>query len=442
MPLCYRASQIRPLTDHVRTHSSAADKAGPIDVDELFRRLARPNESDKTADAVPGRSQSRDGSHDRSPTLSPDPDDGARYQTLCYHELLNIGGRPAMPLELVLPDAAGGKDVRADPEAWAPWVDDAGDAIDAGCEPPRVFSGQLNDWIRFRRRWQWDNRGTAAGEEGFPAYLAWKKRMHLGRGEVRRVADPYFEEIARGIWDDEPALREVPHGAGFEAYTQAVEKRLASHHFTHSFQLSRDPRKQDTWTTWVEYLNYVYWCQDIHKKAMKHAEPGYQKAWTNLRHVHWPDIVPGRSAGETLDEQLRAMQATFLAVRTFFRETEAYREEEAAYRRWERRAHWVLEQLNLIEAANSPASKASGKKRKRKGQDDEEPRQQQKRRQKRTRTRTSRSASQLEPNTPVQKGTNAVSTTEGAAATTPTSGAAIPQLRRSPRLRVKPAVKH
>jgi hypothetical protein len=122
-----------------------------------------------------------------------------------------------VPLELLSPDAAGEKDARADPKALAPWVDDARDSTDTSCNMPPVFSTQLEDWMLFRQRWQWDNRDKAAGRDGFPAYLAWQRGVHLHQGEVRVVSDPFFETTTRRIWDHEPAPREVPHGAGFEA---------------------------------------------------------------------------------------------------------------------------------------------------------------------------------------------------------------------------------
>ncbi|KAI0399053.1 hypothetical protein F4802DRAFT_591126 [Xylaria palmicola] len=360
----------------------AAAKAGPLDTDDLFKRLT---------EARDPLTQSQDDPV-RSPTTSPPLNQSnARYETFCYYELLRTGGQPALPLDLLV---SGSGDAQPNSQATAPWLGETGPSDGEGDVPP-VFSTQLEDWMAFRQRWQWDNRGKAAGKQGFPAYLEWQRKMYLHKGEVDIVADPSFETTIKRIWDNEPTALEVSRLKGFAAYTQAVEKRLVSHRFTQLFKLSKDPRRQDVWTTWVEYLGYICWSHDQHAASMKCTEPQYRRAWEALESLDWLPSSSLTATTETVDQQLRALQMKMQNITAFLGQTRAYRRAEAACRRQELRIQWVLEQLRLVETgASETASRYARKKRRREGdQDDNEPRPQRKR----TRSQTAKSASGLEP---------------------------------------------
>lgn len=340
----------------------------------------------------------------RSPTSSPPPPEGnARYEAFCYHELVNAGGRPVVPLEFL---SSGSRDAQTDREALAPWL---GDTVsnDRDSDVPPVFSTQLEDWISFQQRWQWDNRGKVLDKGGFPAYLEWQRKMYLYRGEVDMVSDPSFEATTKRIWEHKPRSLELSRGEGFAAYARAVEKRLASHHFTQPFQLSEDPSRQDSWTTWVEYLNFVYWSRDRHVASMKGSEPQYRRAWEELESLDWSQS----------SATLSALKAKIQNIIRFLRSTEAYRRDEAAFHRQELRAQWVLEQLPLIETRVSEMAKNdvngdTKKKRKRKGdEDDNKVRPQQKR----TRRYVGHSNSVAEPSLTTQKRADAAMSSQGVA---------------------------
>lgn len=227
--------------------------------------------------------------------------------------------------------------------------------------------------MSFKHKWQWDNRGKIAAEEGFSAYLESRRRRYLHKGEVEMVSDGSFETTARQAWKYEQRYLEGSGKIGFAAYAQAVGQRLASHNFSRPFQLAEDPRQQDMWTTWVEYLNYVYWWRDHHSAAMKSAEPQYRRAWDELQRF---DAAPSPTTSATtvsLDEKLGAtraeLQETRQQIRKFLRGTRAFRREETAFRRQEQRAQWVLDQLHLVEtppsleneaAKNDPRASAGG----------------------------------------------------------------------------------
>ena len=38
-------------------------------------------------------------------------------------------------------------------------------------------------------------------------------------------------------------------------YVEQVKRRLALHRFTQTFELEKEPKRQDKWATWIEYLN-------------------------------------------------------------------------------------------------------------------------------------------------------------------------------------------
>ncbi|KAF2962795.1 hypothetical protein GQX73_g10778 [Xylaria multiplex] len=245
--------------------SAAAAKAGPLNTGELSRLLAPLVDGQDDASDTPSLSslspsqlQSR---HARSPTTTPPPPEGNnRFETFCYEELVKAGGRPAAPVERIFRTP---KDVEASRKAFAPWLDDTGlDSWDGDGDVPPLFSAQLEDWMTFRHKWQWDNRGRFAGDEGFSAFLESRRRRYLHKGEVEVVSNPSFEATARQIWKYEQRFLESSGTAGFAAYTSAVKKRLASRGFTQAFHLAEDPRQQDAWSTWVEYLDYVYCVKD------------------------------------------------------------------------------------------------------------------------------------------------------------------------------------
>ena len=412
--------------------SAAAAKAGPLNANELSRLLGVFVDHDRTGDA-PSPPQGR---HVRSPTSSPPPEGNNRFETFCYDELVKAGGRPVVPIKLLFHTS---KDVAAGREELAPWLGDTDSGSRDGDVPP-VFSTQLEDWMSFQHKWQWDNRGKFAGDEGFSAFLESQRKRWLHKGELKVVSDPSFEATARQIWEYEQRYLELSGKEGFTAYTQAVEKRLASHKFTQPFQLAEDPSQQDARTTWVEYLNYVYWWRDQHAAAMTASEPQYRKAWDELQRFDASPSSTKSTTTGTLDEELSATRAelkgTRRQIRSFIQRTKAYQRAKAAVRRQELRAQWVLEQLPLIETtaslqhegAKNDSSARGCKKRKLRGDHDILARQQPKRR----RHEVGHSGSTPNPEPETGNGSDTVMPGKGAATSTMTES----KPRRSQRRRV------
>lgn len=292
----------------------------------------------------------------RSTTSSPSPEGAENLESFCYHELVKAGGRPAVPIKFL---SRSSRDREADIERIRPWQSNA----DPGSQESgisTVFSTQLEDWASsFRQKWQWDNRGSIAGETGFSAFLESHKSRYLHKGELDLVSDPSFEETIRRKWENEPRFLELSGDRELPSYEEAVKKRLATHNFTQSFQL-KDPRHQDEWTTWVEYLNFQYWGLNRHISSAKASEAQYYKAWKDFQSFHASSY--SNTTAASLPQQLATMQAELEAARQkidqFFRGTEAYRQAEEKVRQQKLRAQWVLDQIHLIE---SEASQRQGR---------------------------------------------------------------------------------
>ncbi|PGH02344.1 hypothetical protein AJ80_08866 [Polytolypa hystricis UAMH7299] len=67
----------------------------------------------------------------------------------------------------------------------------------------------------------------------------------------------------------------------FPAYIKAVEERLRRHGFTRTFELDKDPARQDRLRTWIEYLAHEYWWYDIEAPS-KRQQRRYNDAWGKL----------------------------------------------------------------------------------------------------------------------------------------------------------------
>jgi hypothetical protein len=82
---------------------------------------------------------------------------------------------------------------------------------------------------------------------------------------------------------------------GFSKYAERMKKRLAKYGFSRPFQLKSDLLRQDTLTTWIEYLGYEYRFYDQYASYVKRFQRVHDKAWKNL-------VDSGvLSAGETIE---------------------------------------------------------------------------------------------------------------------------------------------
>lgn len=156
-----------------------------------------------------------------------------------------------------------------------------------------------------------------------------------------------------------PGAQSSSGDEGFQAYVRAVKARLACHGFTRPFNLAEDPREQDEWNTWVEYLDYIYFQHDMLAATLKEAEPRYKQAWEDLEPF---DIYPvprmltdGGKAKEEFIAAREQLHSIKRQLRRFFQDTRLYREHDKALANMGMRAEWALGQLALIEAGLGPS---------------------------------------------------------------------------------------
>ncbi|KID86448.1 hypothetical protein MGU_06260 [Metarhizium guizhouense ARSEF 977] len=189
----------------------------PLDLDDLDARL-RQVSSDKSCSLQP-----------ENPTIyqqwSPTPPfDPTLRETEAYHELLNEGGRPLYPINLI-------QDVYRDPDNYAkilwPWQENI-----TPVSPSGIFQKQLHRWQDFRK-WQNDNRGLEDDDGGYPAYLErWKhivKRDFLPRSRAKYLAEIEADPSCRkSQWENLQWERERQRDhcrergcRGFRDYTEA-----------------------------------------------------------------------------------------------------------------------------------------------------------------------------------------------------------------------------
>jgi hypothetical protein len=232
-----------------------------------------------------------------------------KCEICAYDDLLDEGGLPAYPIDLL-------EEVSADPETYRdrlrPWQ------AYPDTSPPDwkdVFQKQLKRWRDFRK-WQVDNRELQDDEHEYHEFLERSKLYDERRGldwlkEFRSTESEYYED-KKSVWDDLQAWRQYDwfwlredHGRGkFPGYVEEVKRRLAKHGFMRTFQLDKDPKRQDKLTTWIEYLNYEYSWYDRYTRLFKRLQPKYDEAWQKL--VDSGVLRPGET-----DETLRTTESSF-----------------------------------------------------------------------------------------------------------------------------------
>ncbi|KAI0967875.1 hypothetical protein F4678DRAFT_482901 [Xylaria arbuscula] len=229
------ASFIQRLRDRVQNTSDAA-QSHAVDLNRVTARLLEiPAENNELPRPLFRRVGSIISSTDSGP-----PTPRQVYERANYNELVNDGGRPLYPIDLV-------DDVAEDPEAHQdmlrPWLD----YPDA--DPPRwqVFHEQMGHWRQFRD-WQAQARGLR-----IPKYP----------GLTYNVFHRYFRRAS-------------------PSYTEAVKELLAQYDFARPFQLHDDPERQDKLTTWIEYLGFACAQHYRYVRLMKVKQPDYDKAWKTL----------------------------------------------------------------------------------------------------------------------------------------------------------------
>lgn len=301
------------------------------DPDELASRLAD----------LAGRQE--DSRLAREPSLTPPPDGDAlllRLEIPSRAELIRQGGRPACSVA-ELPEDGRSCD------AVLPWLtDDPGTNI-AMVQKSTVFSRQLFRWFDFRKS-QLVNRAHNI-QDGFPAFLSAKRAMYEGVDEQDRLLGSTFNETTQNHWQGISARQHLPGDQPFSSYKDQLRNRLKQHAFARPIRLHDDPRRQDNWTTWLEYLNFEEWhLEQLTARAVA-EEPQFHKSWNLLSetsHRCGPE-VGGLAIQPKTNKTGRA--ASNKASLEFIKETIPYKNALTATRYQRLRVKWIIKEARLLE---------------------------------------------------------------------------------------------
>ncbi|KAK4150411.1 hypothetical protein C8A00DRAFT_18047 [Chaetomidium leptoderma] len=240
---------IQRLRDWAHNASNAA-QAGAVDLNEVNARLFRTAAGHDAPEPAPESAPSPPyGPYlpGRSPTRTPIPPQVG--ETESYMELVDDGGRPMYPIEII-------DDVARDPTAYRhlvrPW------SRSADTEMPewwQIFDTQLGHWQSFRR-WQAHNR-----REGTPS------RVEIsGRWLVDAAYNVFLHDFRLGS----------------PTYTDASSKLLAQYGFTQTVRFRQGRTQQDKLAEWTEYLTWECAVHHWYAHTIRRGQPAYDKAWKTL----------------------------------------------------------------------------------------------------------------------------------------------------------------
>jgi hypothetical protein len=188
----------------------------------------------------------------RSSTVEPPEDEEHEYEIKCHQALLDDNCRPLFHVDL-LPH------IEANPDAHThllrPWTTQQHPADAKG--KWQALSRQWNRWKEFRA---WQLRGRRR-RPGFGEYLdVYRRDYFMSGGTSRRAAEPEFEQTARLRWERDYS----DYGEDEEDVERHAEvvRRLLPRGFIirRPLRLLLDPKTQDLWTTYAEYLAFEAEC--------------------------------------------------------------------------------------------------------------------------------------------------------------------------------------
>lgn len=304
----------------------------------------------------------------------------------CYGLLIEDGGQPVCSIEHLNHILA---EPTANHEAIMPWLGSHPETRHAWGRKRVFFENQLTRWWQFRKV-QWINRGLDYMAEGFPTFVEVQRSMWQGAGEFRFVSSSEFEEMSRTYWTRMRASRQIPDGQGYPAYSQAVQRRLAQHHFMRPLALKKNPKQQTKWTNWLEYVNFEqWWLEELTAIAETWREDHYYQPWQKLLVAQGdPEGEGTRSNGITitssmvssdgtpppkkgplaihhlvgeLEEAEAKLAETKKMIGDFIDDTRPYRRKETAVFHQRLRVKWAVDTARSLEAELSAEHKAAKK---------------------------------------------------------------------------------
>lgn len=182
----------------------------------------------------------------RSSTVEP-AEDTSRYETSCYHDLIEDGGRPLVTIDSPPP---GSYNQAPNRQLLQPW---ATTSLTSAPQHFDTFSKQLYRWCIFRGC----QRASRGQSSTFLEYFDQKARELRREGAgAESMAHPLVKQAIKIQWDREERRSLSDDPDIFSRYIESTNELLRDNGFTQSFKLLEFPKKQNKWTTFVEYLAF------------------------------------------------------------------------------------------------------------------------------------------------------------------------------------------
>ncbi|KAL9024581.1 MAG: hypothetical protein Q9196_006414 [Gyalolechia fulgens] len=180
-------------------------------------------------------------------TVEPPEDEDREHEIKCHQALLDDGCRPLFHVRL-LPQ------IEANPDAYVhllrPWASQKHPT-----DPREAWQALSKQWDRWKEFRVWQLRGRRR-RPGFDEYLdAYRRDYFMSGGISSGTAEADFERVARLCWEDE---YDYEDGEDVERHAERLGRRLVQQALVlrRPFSLLADPKGQDQWTTYVEYLAF------------------------------------------------------------------------------------------------------------------------------------------------------------------------------------------
>ena len=146
---------------------------------------------------------------------------------------------------------------------------------------------------------------------------------------ARSLAQPDFEQAVHSQWEDEYGHGQQQAGNGdaeavLSRYTAATRRLLIDCGFVQPFELHADPKQQDQWTTYVEYLAFeCFWLGRFAKAAQK-LRVEHDAGWEGLvkaRVAERINAVGDPASTEVEDMREQELKRVARAARSFMAAT-------------------------------------------------------------------------------------------------------------------------
>ena len=347
------------------SRAESAKVSQPIDADSLCTRLTSLKRERDSAPEVgflrsppktpetPETPKTPETAYSTPPAATDEMEESSKY-----YELIKDGGRPVCPIEVLLHIF---DEPTASYEPILPWLSDS-ESVSRNDEVRTVFTRQFERWWDFRK-WQWNNRGTTDGDEGFAAYLAVNRNIYKQLGAHKMAFDNSFDEMIRGRWQQKPEVR-LPDVRDFSSYKEALKRRMAPFNFKQPLQLLKDPYKQTEWTTWLEYFSFEQFSLEQYNTNAEVRHQQHDKVWKRLlsaartleKNTCDSQNIATHTETVTLDKPFAVVRANLgmaiKAINSFIRGSRPYRDAQMDIYQQKNRLQWILKEAHVIEAGS------------------------------------------------------------------------------------------